>query len=114
MTATEKKAYENISCGAEQFIWQMVNTAYDDRDSIDWVLGYMKNEDGVVEDVYEECTTMLFAEGYCCWNKSTVTKFLREINFLGKERLMEMVRERVKVELEQAIDEVEGLKNRKE
>ena len=109
LNAREKKAFKNIKYAAEQNIWGLVNTALDDKDSVNWVLELFNDEDKVVELVYKEATTSLYDDGFTCWDKATVTRELRDINFCGKEWLMERTRARVRKLLKEAKAEVENL-----
>ena len=40
-------------------------------------------------------TTAIYGDGYCCFNPATVQKELRDINFCGKEWLMERCDKRI-------------------
>lgn len=107
--ARQKKAWNNIKYASGQYIWGLVNTALDDPDSKDWVLELFHDEDRMVNEIYHEATTTICREGYTCFNTAVVTEEMRDINFCGKEWLMERVRARVKKDLAEAIAEVESI-----
>ena len=108
MNARQRKAYENIRNATEMVIWEKVNVAYLSEDEKRDVLQYLNNTSKVVEEVYKEATTAICGDGFYTPASATeiVTKAIRDINFCGREWLMDVVVSEVNAEIPKAIAEI--------
>ena len=92
MNAREKKAFLNIKHAANDLLGGLENTLQDyaeDEDEYKNAKAQLEDHKGLVEQLYHMATTAIYDDGYCCFNPATVKKELRDINFCGKEWLME-------------------------
>jgi hypothetical protein len=55
----------------------------------------LRNHEKLVQELYEMATTAIYSDGCCCFNQETVRKELRDINFCGREWLMERCEKRI-------------------
>lgn len=98
MSITQKKAFLNIKWAACDLLGGLENTMEDNpKDSEEYqnAKAMLADHEGLVEQLYSMATTAIYDEGYCCFNPATCKRELREINFCGKEWLMERCEKRI-------------------
>lgn len=59
----------------------------------------LQNEELLANELYSMTTTAIYNAGGVCFNEKVVQEELRDINFCGKEWIMEICRRRIKKEL---------------
>ena len=92
MNATQRKAFFNIKWAANDLLGGLENTMMDNPESSEDYQSAKRDladHNGLVNQLYSMATTAIYGEGFCCFNPQTVEKELREINFCGKEWLIE-------------------------
>lgn len=100
MNARQKKAFYNVYWAANDLIGGLENTLLDyPEDSEDYKSAYalLNDHDRLVKTLYEMATTAFYGEGFCGFGQP-YQRFIREINFCGKEWLMERCEKRVRKE----------------
>lgn len=98
MNAREKKAFFNIKYAANDLLGGLENTMMDyneDEPQYKNAKAMLEDHEALVKALYDMATTEVFGDGYCCFNKAVVQKELRDINFCGKEWLMERCERRI-------------------
>ena len=98
MNATQKKAFINIKWAANDLLGGLENTMEDNpEDSKEYqsAKAMLADHDALVKELYYMATTAIYGEGFCCFNQATCQRELREINFCGKEWLMEHCEKRI-------------------
>ena len=98
MNKREKKAFFNIKHAANDLLGGLENILLDyDQDDPEYksAKAQLADHEGLVEQLYGMATTAIYDEGFCCFNPVTVQKELRDINFCGKEWLMERCEKRI-------------------
>lgn len=98
MNKTQQKAVRNIYHAANWLIGGLENTCMDNsKDSVEYkkAESLLEDHDALVKELYSMATTSIFDEGCMCFDERTVTKELREINFCGKDWLMERCDKRI-------------------
>lgn len=98
MNARQRKATINIKWAANDLLGGLENTMLDrseDSDEYKNAEALLNDHDRLVKELYEMATTAIYGEGYCCFNASAVQHELRDINFCGKEFLMERCERRI-------------------
>lgn len=101
LTVTQKKALYNIKYAAYDLIGGLENTMLDNPEGskdYEWANKFLHDHKKLVNELYNCATTNIYGPGYCCFNKVVVKKQLREINFCGKDWLMEQCENRVRKE----------------
>ena len=97
MTARELRAFQNIKYASYDLIGGLENTLMDYDEASDEYKNAdeaLHNHQGLVEAVYMRATTMFYRAGYVCWGPQA-ERLIRDINFLGRAKLMDMCDERV-------------------
>ena len=98
MNQRERKAFYNIKHAANDLLGGLENTMLDyEENEPEYISAkaLLENHDRLVTELYEMATTAIYGEGYCCFNPAAVQKELRDINFCGKEWLMERCEKRI-------------------
>lgn len=98
MNAREKKAFFNIKHAANDLLGGLENTLYDyreDEEEYKNAKAALADHEGLVNRLYRMATTAIYGDGFCCFNDQVVRKELRDINFCGKEWLMERCEKRI-------------------
>ena len=98
MNARERKAFYNIKHAANDLLGGLENTMLDNgKDTPEYqsAKALLENHKALVTQLYGMATTAIYGEGFCCFNPITVEKELRDINFCGKEWLMERCDKRI-------------------
>lgn len=98
MNATQRKAFFNIKWAANDLLGGLENTMMDNPESSEEYQSAKRDltdHAGLVNQLYCMATTAIYGEGFCCFNPQTVEKELREINFCGKEWLLERCEKRI-------------------
>lgn len=97
MNERQKKAFNNIYWAAQHLLGGLENTLLDyPEDSEEYKSAYelLHDHDRLVETLYHEATTAFYEEGICGWGP-VYQKYIRDINFCGKEWLMERCEKRI-------------------
>ena len=98
LNSREKKAVANIYHASNWLIGGLENTCMDnDPESNEYVMAYttLTNHNLLVEQLYNMATTEIYEDGSVCFDKSVCEKELRDINFCGKEWLLERCERRI-------------------
>ena len=97
MNARQKKAFYNVYWAANDLIGGLENTLLDyPEDSEDYKSAYalLHDHDRLVKTLYEMATTAFYDEGFCGFG-TAYQRYIRDINFCGKEWLLERCEKRV-------------------
>lgn len=84
----QKKAFVNIKHAANDLLGGFENTLLDyspEEDEYKRAKAILENHDKLVELLYMNATSAIYDSGYCCFDKETCRKELRDINFCGKQ-----------------------------
>lgn len=98
MNARQLKAYYNVKHASNDLIGGLENALLDnevDSDAYRRANGLLNNHDELVKYVYEMATTAIYGDGYCCFDDRATQLYLREINFCGKDWIMERCEKRI-------------------
>ena len=98
MNQRERKAFINIKHAANDLLGGLENTLLDyaqDEPEYKSAKAQLADHAGLVTQLYRMATTAIYGVGSCCFNPATVQKELRDINFCGKEWLMERCEKRI-------------------
>lgn len=98
MDATQRKAYFNIKHAANDLLGGLENTMMDEApesEEYQSAKRMLEDHERLVKELYVMATTAIYGDGYCCFNPQTVEKELSEINFCGREWLMERCEKRI-------------------
>ena len=98
MNLRQKKAFRNIKYAFNWLLGGLENTLMDyneDSDEYKQANDLLNNHEELVNELYSMATTAIYEEGLCCFNKETVKYELRDINFCGKQFLMECCENRI-------------------
>jgi len=96
--ARERKAFLNIKHAANDLLGGLENTMMDYAETDEEYKraeALLKDHDALVKALYDMATTAIYGEGYCIFNRATVQKELRDINFCGTDWLMERCEKRI-------------------
>ena len=99
MNKREQKAYINIYNAANWLIGGLENDTMDfpeGSDEYESAVALLNDHNRLVEELYKAATTELYSVDMVCWDEKTVTKEMRDINFCGKEWLMERCEKRIR------------------
>ena len=69
----------------------LLDYAEDEEDYKD-AKALLEDHEALVNELYRMATTAIYGEGFCIFNEATVTKELRDINFLRKRMVNGTVR----------------------
>ena len=97
MNARQKKAFYNIYWAANDLLGGLENTLLDyseDSEEYKSAEALLKDHDRLVKNLYEMATTAVYGEGFCGFGKKYQME-IRDINFCGKEWLMERCEKRI-------------------
>ena len=92
MNQRQRKAFYNIKWAANDLLGGLENTLMDyPEESEDYKRAdaELHNHQALVEQLYSMATTAIYGEGFCCFDERAVQHEIRDINFCGKEWLME-------------------------
>lgn len=98
MNARQRKAFINIAHAANWILGGLENNLEDyspEDEEYKEAKALLNDHNKLVELLYKSATTQIYGEGSVCFNKATVEKELRDINFCGKEWLMERCEKRI-------------------
>jgi len=98
MTGNQKQAYINIKHAANALIGGIENITYDypeDSEAYKEAVRRLNDHDGLVKELYITATTEIHRDGFCCFDKRACAQELRNINFCGKDWLMEQCEKRI-------------------
>lgn len=98
MSETQKKAYRNICNAANDLIGGFENTLLDNSPNSKEYKNakeFLTDHKSLVNELYRQATTAIFTGDACIFNTNVVSKLLREINFCGKDWLMERCEKRI-------------------
>lgn len=93
LSSLEKKAYKNFKAAARFIIGGYENQAADSvkgSPEHEEAVQALYSDDILLEQTYTTGTTTLCCDGYICYDPRTVTRFMREINFIGADRLHDL------------------------
>ena len=99
MNSHQRKAFYNIYHAANWLVGGLENTLLDnEKNSPEYINAYksLHDHESLVDTLYTMATTEIYNDGFCCFNTSTVTRVLRDINFCGKDWIIERCRKRLK------------------
>lgn len=97
MNERQKRAFHNIYWAAQHLLGGLENTLLDyseDSDDYKSAEALLKNHKELVNRLYEMATTAVYGEGYCGFGKRHQME-IRDINFCGKDWLMERCEKRI-------------------
>lgn len=97
MNERQKKAFYNVYWAANDLIGGLENTLLDyPEDSEEYKSAYalLYNHDRLVQALYHEATTAFYDCGFCGFGIE-YQKYIRDINFCGKEWIMQRCEKRV-------------------
>ena len=100
MNQRQKKAFYNVYWATIDLIGGLENTLLDypeDSDEYKSAYAFLNDHDRLVKTLYQMATTAFYDEGFCGFGQP-YQRFIREINFCGKDWLMERCEKRVKKE----------------
>ena len=98
MNQRQRKAFYNIKWAANDLLGGLENAMMDNEpgsDEYEEAKKALADHEELVKTLYSMATTAIYGEGYCCFNPRTVKMELRDINFCGKEWLMERCEKRI-------------------
>lgn len=98
MNTRQLKAFYNVKHASNDLIGGLENALYDNdvnSDEYKRAFNLLNNHDELVKCLYEMATTAIYGDGYCCFDKRTTQMYLREINFCGKDWIMERCEKRI-------------------
>ena len=97
MNERQKRPCHNIYWTAQHLLGGLENTLLDyseDSDDYKSAEALLKNHKELVNRLYEMATTAVYGEGYCGFGKRHQME-IRDINFCGKDWLMERCEKRI-------------------
>lgn len=97
MNERQKKAFYNIKHAANHLLGGLENTMLDyseDDEEYKSAERLLNDHDALVKELYEMATSAVYGEGFCGFGKSH-QMVIRDINFCGKEWLMERCEARI-------------------
>ena len=97
MTARQRKAFYNIKYAAHDMLGGLENTMLDYPESSEEykrAKALLNNHNALVKELYYRATSAVYTDGAVWFNKAA-EMFIREINFCGKEWLMERCERRI-------------------
>lgn len=97
MNERQKRAFHNIYWAAQHLLGGLENTLLDyseDSDDYKSAEALLKNHKELVNRLYEMATTAVYGEGFCGFGKRHQME-IRDINFCGKDWLMERCEKRI-------------------
>ena len=97
MNTRQKKAFYNVYWAANDLIGGLENTLLDyPEDSEEYKSAYalLCDHDRLVEQLYYYATTAFYDAGFCGFGPE-YQKYIRDINFCGKEWILERCEKRV-------------------
>ena len=100
MNERQKKAFYNIKHAANDLLGGLENTLLDySKDSEEYgeAKALLDDHDELVKELYRCATTAVYSEG-AVWLGKSAEKFIRDINFCGKEWLMQRCEARIRKE----------------
>ena len=98
MNKRQQKAYMNIVNAANYLIGGLENTTLDcPKDSSEYkeAVEALTNHEWLVKELYRMATTEIHMTGGMVFDKETTKRYLRDINFCGKDWLMERCERRI-------------------
>ena len=100
MNERQKKAFKNIKYAAYDLIGGLENTMLDypkDHEEYIEAKNFLSDHEALVKEVYHMATSSLYDDGACFFG-GYADRIIRDINFCGKEFLMQCCEERVRKE----------------
>lgn len=97
MNVRQQKAFRNIKYAADDLLGGLENTLLDyDEDSEEYKQAkeLLSNHSELVNQLYKRATTELYGPGFCGFGKEA-QMIIRDINFCGKDWLMERCEKRI-------------------
>ena len=97
MNARQKKAFYNIKNAANDLLGGLENTLLDyteDSEEYKNAKALLEDHDALVKELYSMATTAVYDVGFCGFGKA-YQMIIRDINFCGKEWLMERCEKRI-------------------
>lgn len=97
MNVRQKKAFYNIKWAANDLLGGLENTLLDyskDDEEYKSAEALLHDHDRLVKNLYEMATTAIYDEGFCGFGRQHQMA-IRDINFCGKEWLMERCEKRI-------------------
>lgn len=97
MNKRQKKAFYNIKYAAINLLGGLENTLCDYQENSEEYKSakrLLNDHNRLVKALYEMATSEVFDEGFCGFGKA-YQMFIRDINFCGKEWLMERCEKRI-------------------
>ena len=100
MNKRQKKAFYNIKHAANDLLGGLENTLLDySKDSEEYreAKALLDNHNELVKELYNCATTAVYSDG-AVWFGKSAEMYIRDINFCGKEWLMERCEARIRKE----------------
>lgn len=97
MNERQKKAFYNIKYAANDLVGGLENTMLDypeDSKEFKSAKALLADHDALVKELYYRATSSVYREGFVCFGK-IAEMYIRDINFCGKEWLMERCERRI-------------------
>lgn len=98
MNARQRKAALNVYHAINWIVGGLENTLQDNPEESEeykHAQSILNDHQALVDMIYDEATSKIYGDGFCCFNPSTVRHELRDINFCGKEFIMERIEKRL-------------------
>ena len=92
MNKREQKAFKNMFHASNWLIGGLENDAMNGDEKC---IKLLKDHEWLVNELYRMTTTGIYGVGYACFDETTIQKELRDINFCGKDWLMERCERRI-------------------
>lgn len=97
MNERQKKAFFNIKYAANDLLGGLENTLLDyaeDSEEYKSADALLKDHDALVKELYSMATSAVYGVGFCGFGKE-YQMIIRDINFCGKDWLMERCEKRI-------------------
>lgn len=97
MNVRQKKAFYNIKHAAKHLLGVLENTLFsccEDSEEYKSADALLKDHDALVQEVYRMATTAVYDVGFCGFGEA-YQMIIRDINFCGKDWLMERCEKRI-------------------
>lgn len=98
MNERQKKAFYNIKHAANDLLGGLENTMLDyPEDSKEYkrAKALLDDHAALVKELYRAATSAVYSDGGAVWGGKSAEMFIRDINFCGKEWLMERCERRI-------------------
>lgn len=98
MNERQKKAFYNIKHAANDLLGGLENTLLDyseDSEEYKSAKAFLDDHNALVQDLYIRATSEVYSGDGAVWFGKSAERFIRDINFCGKDWLMERCERRI-------------------